>query len=197
MQQLVVLTLYYHLLVLVLKKIDQYTIEEGACLNWTGASDHGSPVLGMPLRRQGRGSRLPNPPGQIRVRALMLELFTGKRPPKQAKTAKTYVVTPTCRNSACVSPSCANYQHRGLPQAYGMANMDAASILLRGKKLAASRMHARALTPEQVQRIRTETDTTLRALAQQMGVNTSVVHNCRAGRTYRDYTANPFTGLGL
>ena len=127
----------------------------------------------------------------------MLELFTRKRPPKQAKTAKTYVVTPTCRNSACVSPVCANYQHRGLPQAHGLANMDAATVLLRGKKIAASRMHLRALTPEQVQRIRTDTSTAVRELARQMKVNFSVVQSCRVGRTYRDYAANPFTGLGL
>ena len=197
MQQLVVLTLYYHLLVLVLKKIDQYTIEEGACFNWTGASDHGSPVLGMPLRRLGRGSRLPNPPGQIRVRALMLELFTDKRPAKKAKTERTIVVTPSCRNSECVCPDCAVYQNRGIPQRLGLANMDAATSLLRGKKISASRMHLRVLTPEQVQRIRTETSTSVRELARQMNVNFSVVQGCRAERTYRNYTANPFTGLGL
>lgn len=197
MSQFVVLSLYYHLLALVLEKIDQNTVEEGACLNWLGASDDGSPVLAMPMRRLGRGSRLPNPPGQIRVRGLMLELFTHKRPAKNAKTARTIVVSNNCRNTACVCPDCSAYQHRGLAQAHGLANMDAATSLLRGKKIAASRTHLRALTPEQVHRIRTETSTAVRELARQMNVNFSVVQGCRAGRTYREYTANPFTGLGL
>ncbi len=197
MSQFVVLSLYYHLLALVLQKIDLNTVEEGKCLNWTGAIDHGSPVLAMPMRRLGRESRLPNPPNQIRVRSLMLELFTHKRPPKNAKNPRTFVVTTTCRNSACVCPDCATYQHRGLPQAHGIANMDAATALLRSKKIAIALHHRRVLTPEQVKRIRAETSTSIRELARQMKVNFSVIQNCRARRTYRDYTANPFTGLGL
>lgn len=197
MSQLVVLALYYHLLVLVLQKIDKNTVEEGKCLNWLGASDNGSPVIAMPMRRLGRDSRLSNPPCHIRVRGLMLELFTRKRPPKQAKTEHSIVVTPTCRNSACVCPDCAAYQDRGVPQRHGLVNMDAATSLIRGKKISASRMHTRVLNDEQVQRIRTETTTSARELARQMNVCPKVVHSCRTNRTYRDYTANPFSGLGI
>lgn len=196
MSQFVVLTLYYHLLALVLQKIDKNTVEEGKCLNWLGANDNGSPVIAMPLRRLGWDSRLPSPPSQIRVRGLMLELFTRKRPPKNARTERTIVVSTTCRNSACVCPDCAAYQNRGLPQGHGLANMDAATSLLRGKKISASRLHTRVLNDEQVHRIRTETSTSARKLARQMNVNFTVVYACRKNRTYRDYTATPFSGLG-
>lgn len=197
MSQLVVLALYYHLLALVLKKIDQNTVEEGKCLNWLGANSNGSPVLAMPMRNQGRSSSLSTPPSQIRVRGLMLELFTRKRPPKNARTEHTIVVTATCHNGACVCPDCAAYQDRGVPQRHGLVNMDAATSLLRGKKISASRMHTRVLNDEQVQRIRTETTTSARELARQMNVCPKVVHLCRTNRTYRDYTATPFSGLGL
>lgn len=197
MQRAFVLFLYYHLLDTVLRKIDLNTVEEGACLNWQGAIDQGTPVVAMPHRRIGLTSDpAKKPPQQIRVRGLMLELFSNKRPPAKAKTDRSIVVSNTCRNPACICPDCSRYVHRGVPIAKGLANMDLATSTLRRKRISQAKQHMRVLTPEQVQRIKFELGTTARELARQMNVNFSVVHSCRTGRTYQDFRPSPFAGLG-
>lgn len=197
MQRAYVLFLYYHLLDTVLRKIDLNTAEEGACLNWHGAIDVGTPVMAMPHRRMGRcNDPTLKPPQQIRVRALMLELFSNKRPPTKAKTPRSIVVSNTCLNQECICPDCSRYVRRGIPIAMGLANMDLATSTLRRKRIAETKQSIRVLTPEQVQRIKFELSTTARELARQMNVNFSVVHSCRSGRTYQDFRPSPFAGLG-
>lgn len=197
MQRALVLFIYYHLLDTVLGKIDLNTEEEGACLNWLGAIDDGTPVLAMPYRRMGlTDDPAKKAPQQLRVRALMLELFTNKRPPAKPKTPRSTVVSNTCRNQVCICPDCSNYMNRGVPIAKGLANMDLATSTLRRKRIAETKKHMRVLTPEQVQRIKFEQSTTARELARQMNVNFSVVHSCRTGRTYQDFRPSPFAGLG-
>lgn len=197
MSHFVVMILYYHLLAEVVSKIDQQTVEDGGCLIWLGAIDQGSPVLAIPYRRLGRGSSLPTPPVQLRVRTLMLELFTKKRPSKHAKTPRSIIVSTTCRNPACICPDCATYMNRGQAIAHGLAHMDKAKALLRAQRISVARKDRRVLTDDQVERIRNETETPARVLAREMGKNFSVVRNCRLGTTYRNYSATPFSGLGI
>ncbi len=196
MQSAFVLAIYYHLLETVLRKIHRETVEEGDCLMWPGANDNGSPVMAMPYRRIGQarpaGDR---PPQQIRVRTLLLELFTGKRPPANTTTPRSIVVSTRCGNGACVCPDCAGYMQRGTVIARGLAGMDQATATLRRKRIAETRRSTRVLTDQQAARIKTELSTTARALARELGVNFSVVNNCRAGRTYRDFSASPWQGL--
>lgn len=195
MQRAHVLAIYFHLLETVLRKIRLQVVEEGSCLLWQGAIDTGSPVMAMPYRRLGQGGSEPAP-GQIRVRELMLEIFTHKRPPPRAKTPRSIVVSTSCCNPPCVCPDCAGYMPRGLVQKRGFANMDMAKEQLRRKRIMEKKRHIRALTDDQVSRIKTELSTSARALAREMGLNFSVVRNCRVGRTYRDFTASPWSGLG-
>lgn len=197
MQRARVLALFYYLLETVLRKIIINTVEEGACLNWLGAIDEGSPVLAMPHRRMGRTQdKAAKPPQQIRVRALLLELFTRKRRPKNGKTPRSIVVSNICRNQQCVCPDCSRYMQRSAVVAIGLANMDLATATLRRKRITEKRRHSRVLTPEQEQRIKQEHSTSARELARQMDVNFSVVHHCRIGRTYQDFRPSPFAGLG-
>lgn len=196
MQSAFVLAIYYHLLETVLRKIHRETVEEGDCLMWPGANDDGSPVMAMPYRRFGQarpGSD--RPPQQIRVRTLLLELFTGKRPPANAKTPRSIVVSTRCGNGACVCPDCAGYLLRGAVIARGLADMDQAKATMRRKRIAEKKHSVRVLTDQQAERIKTEIGTSARALSRELGVTFSVVHSCRTGRTYRDFSASFWQGL--
>lgn len=60
------------------------------------------------------------------------------------------------------------------------------------------------MTDEEALRIKTETDTSARALARELGRNFSVVHACRQNRTYRELsgvphvaTTSPWAGLAI
>ncbi|WP_370682231.1 hypothetical protein [Comamonas sp. GB3 AK4-5] len=199
MQRAHVLAIYFHLLETVLRKLIRETVEEGTCLIWQGAVDAGSPVMAMPYRRFGQGVA----PCQLRVRGLLLELCTNKRPPANAKP-RTVVVSATCRNGACVCPDCARYVRRTYLTARAMEEMNPVLNALRKDRILAARKESgvRALTDEQALRVKTETGTSARALARELGVNFSVVQLCRKNRTYRELspeprvpTASPWAGL--
>lgn len=189
MQRAHVLAIYYHLLETVIRKIRLTVEEEGACLIWHGAIDGGSPVMAMPYRRFGLGNQAPS---QIRVRTLLLELFTHKRPPP-GTTPRTVVVTATCRNGACVCPDCARYLPRSALMTRTMAEMNPVLNALRKDRILAKKKASglRVLTDEEALRIKTETGTSARALARELGRNFSVVHACRQNRTYRELSAAP------
>lgn len=191
-----VLRIYFYLLELVLFKVHEGVEEEGDCWMWRGALDSGSPVLAMPHRRFGYGSEH-KPPGQIRLRTLLMELMTGKRPPAEAKTQR-YVVSAKCGNGACVCPDCASYMRHGEPIKRGFANQDAGTALMRRKNVAAHKKANRVLTDEQVRRIRTELNTSGRALAREFGRNLSVIQECRLGKTYVFFSApSPLPSVGM
>lgn len=189
MQRAHVLAIYFHLLETVIRKIRLTVVEEGACLIWQGAIDAGSPVMAMPYRRFGLGNQAPS---QIRVRTLLLELCTHKRPPA-GTTPRTVVVTATCRNGACVCPDCARYLPRSALMTRTMAEMNPVLNALRKDRILAKKKASglRVLTDEEALRIKTETGTSARALARELGRNFSVVHACRQNRTYRELSAAP------
>lgn len=202
MQRAHVLAIYFHLLETVIRKIRLTVEEEGACLIWRGAIDAGSPVMAMPYRRFGICGPI-KAPSQIRVRTLLLELFTNKRQPAGA-TPRTVVVTATCRNGACVCPDCARFLPRSVLMTRTMAEMNPVLNALRKDRILAKKKASglRVLTDEQAVRIKTETNTSARALAREMNLNFSVVHACRQDRTYRELsgvprvaTISPWAGL--
>ena len=194
MQHAQVLTLFYCLLETVLRKIIHDTVEEGNCLLWKSAVDTRSPVMAMPYIRMGILPDGSKPHGQIRVRTLLLEIFSKKQLPEGAPG--TVIVTTTCRNKRCICPACASYMPRSKLVERSMAELDIAKATIRSNKIREARRHVRSLTDEQALRVKTETGPEARRLSREFGVSASVIYQCRSDNTYRDISPNLVPAIG-
>lgn len=159
------------------------TTDDGDCWIWQGAhANFGrNPVLGN--REAGDGS--------MSVRRRVWELHHGKPIP----AGKIIVVTCECRR--CVNP-----EHLKLTTMQQLTReLGAKGVMsgsLRSAKIAATHRQRHPntkLTQEQVRAIRAS-DETGAALAVRYGVAESTISRYRLHQCRREYTANPFAGLG-
>ena len=196
------LAIFGRLLAVVLYRIWINSTDDDECTTWHGAILSGSPKLRMPGKRfdahPETGTR---PPPQVHIRQLLVELFTGKLPRHawrghERKGKGRTVLQPTCGNPHCINPLHIQYIPHGVAIAAALAKLDAATIALKRKRCAEAFAYRRKLTPDQVQRIRTEPHTPIEKLAAEMRVSYETIRNCRTGRTYKTYERSPFSGLG-
>lgn len=151
--------------------------EDGDCLIWEGAGAEKTPIMRVP------GSR-----SLVPVRRVVLELA--------GEWKGSAVATNTCGNSMCVAPEHAiGATRRALVKA-AVARTGYHKRPTRNARISAiSRANGGKLSAEAVIEIR-ESELSTRALAAIHGVSQSAIWDVVAGRTYREYAANPFTGLG-
>ena len=151
--------------------------EDGDCLIWEGAGAEKTPTMRIP------GSR-----ALVPVRRVLLEIA--------GKWKGAAVATNTCGNSACVAEEHAiGATRRALVKA-AVARTGYHKRPTRNARISAiSRAAVGKLSAEAVEDIRSS-DLSTRALAAIHGVSQAAIWDVVAGNTYRDYAANPFTGLG-
>lgn len=149
------------------------TVRNDFCLEWTGPLNKGTPV-----------SRVPGCRELIAVRRLVL-LELG--PIREGMLAST-----TCGNPLCVNPHHVKAMTRTQVQKKTAAKNGYHKNPVRAAKIAMKAKARRILTDEQAHMVRID-PRPLRTVAEELGVNFSVVQMIRAGRTYKN--GNPFAGL--
>ena len=152
------------------------TVEEGECLLWTGATgDSGHPIY------------KPNGCGCTLVRRAMFRLAGGELIPRQP--IDTRCGDKLCLNAAhLVQSTIAKIGQRA-------ARRGAWSGLARKVKIAKAKRGKMKLTEEKAREIR-ESSESGPVLAARYGVNKSLVNGIKRGVAWRDYTPNPWAGLG-
>lgn len=152
------------------------TVEEGQCLLWQGLIDcHGVPKVNHECKKQG-------------VRKVILE-FMGKKVPQG------HFLVASCGNRACVCPEHVTMltpkQHAALRGGSKRKNYAVA----RANMAAAARQRQGKLTMEKAREIRLRTEPAPK-IAGEYGVHKSLINAIRRGVAWREYSADPFAGLG-
>lgn len=155
-----------------LETIQARIVEEGDCWLWQAALSHGSPAL----RHDGR---------VMYVRRFIAQYLQGK------DTSGKYV-TQTCDSPLCVNPAHVIVCDRAKLQLIAAKRTRYGDSVVRGMRIARAKQEASSLTWDDVRAIRAMEGTS-RAIARELGLNFSRVHNIRTHKTWRE--ANPFFGL--
>jgi hypothetical protein len=158
--------------------IDGQTRRYGDCMDWTGATHRGVPVL-----RLTAAMNRPDLPVFLRVGRWMWERHTGRRLSAQ-QTLK-----PICGSDTCVNPEHQKPQRRGIEQRGRAKSLAERASIARGVRQALGR-----LTPEQVRHIR-ESDAPSAELAARYCITSANVNHIRRGDTWREYVNNPWNQL--
>jgi hypothetical protein len=158
--------------------IDGQTRRCGDCMDWTGATQRGAPVM-----RITASMTRPDLPAFLRVRRWMWERHTGRRLSVQ-QTLK-----PICGSDVCINPEHLRPQRLGTEQRGQRRSTAVRASIARGVRQARGR-----LTPEQVQHIR-DSDAPSAELAARYGVTSANINHIRRGDTWRDYHNNPWNQL--
>lgn len=157
-------------------RILQKCEEDGDCLIWQGAGSCRTPIMRIP------GSR-----ALVPVRRVVLELA--------GKWKGADVATNTCGNSACVAQEHAIGASRKKLVKMAVAKTAYHKRPARNARISAVARAGGKFSPEVVAEIRSS-DLSTRALAAIHGVSQSSIWELVSGKTYRDYSPTPFTGLG-
>lgn len=182
-----------------LERIERATdmgLEDGDCWRWRMCLLDKAPILNLrrlPARQEGGGWASAGPRG-LRVRGLLWELERRKPTPPQYGQRGWFLAT-RCGDPHCINPAHAHLQPLGAAISHGFATRDAGRRLQHGQAISRGRVQYRALSDEQVRRIRTELDTPNTVLAREFGVAKSTVQAARAGRNYKPAAASPWAGL--
>ena len=161
-----------------IERIRERIVEEGDCWNWNGAmqSCGSTPVM----RWQGKI-------GAVR-RFVMLE-----KPYVAVK--QKWFATYLCGNPLCVNPQHTGWRDRRTVQLRTTNDQRYQASVVSCKKIA-DKARARAkLTVELATAIR-EAEGGQRQIAERFGVHQATVSSIKRGRTWREYAASPFAGLG-
>lgn len=142
------------------------------CINWTGYVHE---VRGPSARIIGHDM-------PVSVRRFVFEQRNGK-----LKTVE--IVKPTCENHACINP-----EHMKKSRINAHRKGEVKPLATR-KRMAEAMRKIRKLSMEDAQTIRASTDD-LKTMAERYGVTRSNISTIRRGLTFKDYSANHFTGLG-
>lgn len=161
-----------------IKAAQDMLIEEGSksspcgCTNWTGYI-HG-----------GRGpfTRMVGQDRPVSVRRFIWERKNG-----DLKTVE--VIKMTCENPACINPK---HMKKVLINSHRKGEVKPIATRMR---IAVAMRKLRKLSMEDAQAIRASTED-LKTAAERYGVTRSNISFIRRGKTFRDYSASPFAGLG-
>lgn len=159
-----------------LDEIHHRCTECGECWHWNGYGGE-----------RGHYPQVRGPGGKVlQVRRVAFQLRFGE-------IKDGMKILPVCGDPKCVNPE----HQRSVTESQKSrraAARGAYSSITRAAKIAAyRRANISKLTPEQVQAIRASSDSGP-VLAEQYGINRSMVNSIKAGRTWKDYS-NPFKGL--
>lgn len=154
-------------------------IQDGDCMNWTGAAQRRGKSPTMRRPGDGRG---------VSLRRLMLEVATGREvPPK-------LVATYTCGNRECVRLEHLAAISRNALQERNDAQFDAATRLRKSHRISVKiRAWKTKLTLEQAREIRAAPGI-YSEIARRYGVSQHTVGSIKRGLTWRDLS-NPFARL--
>jgi hypothetical protein len=142
------------------------------CINWTGYIHEG----------RGPSARMVGHDMPVSVRRFIWEQRNGK-----LKTVD--IIKATCENPACVNP-----EHMKKQRINSHRKGEVKPIATR-MRMAEAMRKIRKLSMEDAQVIRASSDD-LKTMAERYGVTRSNISTIRRGITFKDYSANHFTGLG-
>lgn len=166
---------------LTIQRITSRCIEDGDCLLWTGKLH----TNGSPSATEWVGGK----DHYVAVRRRAYEEYHG------------VTLRPAQKVTSCGHPACLAKAHLEIITVAergrrAHANMDAATRLRRGKKLSQIMRAVKGkISPEVVAAIR-NSDEGPYVMGRKLGVTGSVASRIKRGLSYKDYEANPFSGLG-
>lgn len=160
-------------------RIYTHVEEEGDCWNWTGALQSCGSTPAM--RWQGKVAA---------VRRLILLDRDGRAP-----SGGVYLATYNCGNPLCVNPEHMTWALRRTVQRRTTREQRHQSDIVRCKKLADQARARGKLTPELAAAVR-EAEGVQHEIAARFGISQATVSAIKTGRTWRNYVASPFAGLG-
>ena len=162
-----------------LKRVYAKCIEDGDCMNWTGAVQ--SKCRSPCMRPMGSKSHC------VSLRRMMIEVATGKQPDKSK------VATYMCGNSRCVRLEHLRLITRKTLQERNDSRLNLMQRLRKSQRISEKARARAKLTLELAQEI-VAAEGSQRELALKYGVSQSTVGTIRRGETWRDLT-NPFARL--
>lgn len=157
--------------------------EDTGCWNWKGAVQHSAtdPVPVMNWRRKVNSVR----------RFLALEKYGESHAVHLA--SRKFVATYSCGNPSCVHPDHVVVQRRKSVQQRSASVVRTDHMLAYTRAMRARENHA-VLDADKAAQIRLD-PRAQKAIAADYGVSQATVSSIKRGRTWRDYTSNPFRGL--
>ena len=166
-----------------LARIQARCTEDGDCLVWTGKLHQRT---GSPAGTEWIDGR----DAYVAIRRRAFEEYN------RTKLTKGQEIICTCGNAACLEKTHLRKVSRSERMRLMHVNMDAATKLRRNQSLARAMQAQRGkLSPEAVEAIKNSPDGPY-VTAKRLGVNGVIASRIKRGTSYKDYTRNPFAGLG-